>query len=375
MNAQIYEEASEWLVDFRTGDVDQDARGRFEAWLNISPEHVRAYLELVAVWEDVSRVDAQRDVSVDALIERARGTTNLVSLERRSRAKPAAVRSPTYANRRTLIAASMVLVVFALGAATIALKHYQHPVYTTDIGEQRSITLPDGSIVELNARSRISLNFNEHERDVGLLDGQALFRVAPNKARPFIVTAGPTRVRAIGTQFDVDRKRTATVVTVLEGRVAIVGEAEETASPAAMSAPSAMSGPSATSAMSAAATGAAAPLELGAGEQVAIAPSLPCRPPTSCSTLPPHPRAANLAAATAWTQRRLVFDSTPLNDVVEEFNRYNTRQLVIEGAGLEDFQVSGAFSSADPTPLLRFLRAQGTVRVTESRDRIVITQE
>jgi transmembrane sensor len=355
VNAQIYEEASEWLVDFRTGDVDLDARGRFEEWLSRSPEHVRAYLELVAVWEDVSRADAQRDVSVDALIDRARGTTNLISLESRARTKPPAVRPPTPRARRIAIAASVVIFVLAVGAAAIALKRYQHSVYTTDIGEQRSITLPDGSIVELNARSRISLDFSERERDVDLREGQALFRVAPNKGRPFVVTAGPTRVRAIGTQFDVDRKRTATIVTVLEGRVAIVGGTDETANPAATPA---------MSAITTASAGAAAPLELGAGEQVVVAP-----------TKPTHPQPANLAAATAWTQRRLVFDSTPLSEVVEEFNRYNTRQLVIAGTGLENFQISGAFSSADPTPLLRFLRAQGNVRVTESRDRIVITRE
>jgi transmembrane sensor len=342
MNTHDYEEASEWLIDFRTGEVDSDARRRFEAWLGASPEHIRAYLELTAIWEDVSGVDAQRDVDIDALIERARTASNVVSVDTRSRATPSTTRV-THKPRRFLMVASIALVALAAGASAFWQRYY-HPTYDTDIGEQRSITLPDGSVVELNARSRIRLNFTEHERDVDLLEGQALFSVAKNKQRPFVVTAGLTRVRAIGTQFDVDRKHSATVVTVLEGRVAILGEAD-------------------TSAPVTATGVAGVPLEIGAGEQVTVA-----------TAVAPHPRTANLVAATAWTQRRLVFDSTPLSEVVEEFNRYNTRQLVIDGAGLEDFHVSGAFSSTDPTPLLRFLRAQGNVRVTETRDRIVITR-
>src|SRR5690348_9549216 len=100
MNAQIYEEASEWLVDFRTGELDSGARRRFEEWLGTSPEHVRAYLELLAVWEDVSQVDAQREVDVDALIAGARGPTNLVSLGSRSCARPAAGRTTADNTRR-----------------------------------------------------------------------------------------------------------------------------------------------------------------------------------------------------------------------------------------------------------------------------------
>ncbi len=73
----------------------------------------------------------------------------------------------------------------------------------------------------------------------------------------------------------------------------------------------------------------------------------------------------DIAATTAWTERRLIFDGSKLSDVVQEFNRYSKRQLIIEDAQLEDFHVSGVYSSTDPTSLIRFLRQQPGMKVTE----------
>ncbi len=90
------------------------------------------------------------------------------------------------------------------------------------IGEQRSIALADGSTLELNSRSKVRVRYSEHERALELLEGQALFRVAKDTSRPFIVSCDGTRVRAVGTQFDVNKKRGGTVVTVVEGQVSVV---------------------------------------------------------------------------------------------------------------------------------------------------------
>jgi len=89
----------------------------------------------------------------------------------------------------------------------------------------------------------------------------------------------------------------------------------------------------------------------------------------------PEPRPADLRAATAWTQRKLVFDMTPLAEVVQEFNRYNTRKLVVSDAALVEFHVTGIFSSADPTSLLQFLQAQGDIDVVEAGGEIRISRK
>jgi hypothetical protein len=97
-------------------------------------------------------------------------------------------------------------------------------VYATGIGEQRTVTLSDGSTVELNSQSRLRVAFHPHERDVELLEGQALFHVAHDRTRPFLVQSEGAKVRAVGTQFDVYRKSDGTVITVVEGRVAVMPE-------------------------------------------------------------------------------------------------------------------------------------------------------
>jgi transmembrane sensor len=108
-------------------------------------------------------------------------------------------------------------------------------------------------------------------------------------------------------------------------------------------------------------------LEVGAGEEVIVAPHLI-----------PQLEPANLSTATAWMRNELIFDSTPLPEVAMEFNRLNARQLVIDGPGLENFHVSGVFPALDPTSLprlLTFLRAQPGIQVSESGDRVIVTEK
>ena len=354
MNAQIREEASEWLIEFRTDEADVFARERFVTWLRTSPEHVQAYLELVALWEDAGHYDSARTLDVDSLIALAQAETNVVALETAALADRRLTDSPKPSLRwlvpktrryQFAAAAAAAGLAVALGA-WIAFHHDRS--YATEIGEQRSIRLEDGSNVELNALSRIRVRFSEHERAVDLLAGQVLFRVAKDKDRPFVVVSDETRVRAVGTQFDVNRKRSGTVVTVLEGRVAIVPQEASVADATRPPLP-------------------VAPMEIAAGEQVTV----------TGSTVP-LPRRANVATTTAWTQQQLIFESTPLSEVAEEFNRFNTRRLVIEGTELANFKISGTFSAVDPASLphfLRFLRAQPGIEVLESRDQIVVSKK
>ena len=134
-----------------------------------------------------------------------------------------------------------MLVLVIAGAIWWQAEHF--PIYATEIGERRSITLADGSTVDLNARSRVRIEFSKKERRVDLLDGQALFQVTKDKNRPFIVSSGDATVRAVGTQFDVYRRTNSTTVTVLEGRVAVYSTAHvESTAPVPESAPSSIAG-------------------------------------------------------------------------------------------------------------------------------------
>jgi transmembrane sensor len=236
--------------------------------------------------------------------------------------------------------------------------------YATDIGEQRSIVLADGSSLELNSRSRVRIRYTQEQRDVDLLEGQALFRVAHEAKRPFVVHSGTTRVLAVGTQFDVYKKAGATVVTVVDGKVEVlVGAALATSTDAPRATPLPLAGSKSLGSEA---------VFLAAGEQLTVPAGKPVRAtnpsPDDSSQM------TNVAAATAWTQHKLVFESAPLTEVAQEFNRYNRRPLVITDPEIASMRISGMFSSADPALILKFLRTQPELTLEETDTEIRISK-
>lgn len=374
-NQQIYEQAGDWLVRHRGGVLDAADKKAFDVWLRSSPEHMRAYLEMSAVWEDLGSIDPRWGAPAAVLIERAAADDTVVSFaERREPAVDQTTdagsgssvakhtRSPWVLRQRFRLAAAVATLSIALGLTTWWMRG---PTYATGTGEQRSITLADGSTVELNARSEIRVRFGRHRRDIALVHGQALFHVAKDAARPFIVKAGNTLVRAVGTQFDVNELRAGTVVTVVEGLVAVFGAPQSRrTSTLAASDPSQSSHEQVAAELMKGLPGAMRPIFVGAGEQLTVT--------ARRSVEKAH---VNIATATGWTQRRFVFDAAPLADVVAELNRYNARQLVIVDPQLEDVRINGLFSSSDPSLLLQFLRSQPGIAVDDTGDEIRISRK
>ncbi len=295
MNTQIYQEATDWLIRHREGELSAQEKGRFDAWLRESPQHVRAYMEMSAIWEDAPALEPSWNPPPEQLIARARSEGNVHALaDRVWHGKGEEVSAPLRAGERLRAGLFAVAATFLVTVA--------------------------------GATSWYWLN--------DLLEGQALFRVAHNAARPFIVHSGTAHVRAVGTQFDVYRKRAGTVVTVVEGKVAASKSGDGNA------------------------------ILLVAGEQLTVPVGKPSGAGKAIAAGNPQP--ANVTAATAWMQRTLVFESAPLSNVAEEFNRYNTRQLVVTDPELSGIHISGVFSSTDPALLLKFLRAQSELNVDET---------
>ena len=322
-NEPIQDEATEWFVRFCEQEVDGTSCQEFDAWLRRSPEHIRAYLDISALWDAAGSMTRNRRIDIEAMVRRARAESNVVVLDQSGNSKAGAIHKPRARGLRVAIAAAVLLFCLACGA-TLWWQQVRYPTYATRIGERRIITLSDGSTVELNARSRIKVRFTQTTRAVELVEGQALFRVARIPSRAFVVASGTTQVRAVGTQFDVYRKSTGTVVTVVEGKVAV-------------SAPE----PSGTATTQTPTSGA---VLLSAGEQVII----------SAHALS-VPTQTNPSLSTAWTQGNLVFDSTPLSEVIQEFARYNARPLFVDDPKLLSLHISGTFPTTDSTQLVNFL--------------------
>jgi transmembrane sensor len=336
LNTQIYEEASAWFVECRAGDLDDVGRREVDRWLRKSPEHLAAYLEVAAIWNEAPGLDPIQKWDAETLIaEAAKDPDKVVELSATSSAlrRDDSVPPPSSAaslgprrwlyHRKFIALAASVAALATLAGAWAWLALFSS-LYSTAIGEQRSIGLADGSTVSMNSQSKVRVRYSKSERAVDLLEGQALFHVAKDHARPFIVSADGTRVRVVGTQFDVYERRSGTVVTVLEGEVAVLAPVDADAQqPRGGSAlPNTPPDDTRTSAIS-----------VSAGEQLTVTPKV--------ARKAEHP---NMVAATAWTERRIVFESATLSEVAEEFNRYNARQLVIEDPGLYDFHIP------DPAP-------------------------
>ena len=353
LNAQIVEEAATWFVEMGEAEVSPAARSGFNVWLRTSPEHVRAYLQISTLWDDAQLLGRANVLTSQELLDRTRADANVVPFGWAASAA-GADSSPTRMPRKwsrspaVALAACFLLALFGCGLWV----QWRHGMYTTGIGEVRTITLADGSILELNALSSVRVQFRRGERDLYLLEGQAFFQVAKDVTRPFVVHGGAAQVRAVGTEFEVYRRRREIVVTVIEGRVALITAA---AGPGSV--------PQAPLARGVEQSGLDRPaLLLAAGEQV-----------TLDSRALTHLAHADLAAATAWMQQRLMFSSTPLTEVVEQYNRYHGKQLVILEPGLSSFHVSGVFSTADSASLLAFLRSQPNLIVREKDTEIDIS--
>lgn len=345
-------EASEFFIAFRAGDGTSAVRERFEKWLRSSPENVQAYLQVAAGWSDLPTGDPEDQLDLQALLAKAKeaneNTVVHLGLRNADRGRHS-VKSPR--KLWTLVASLATLIALA-GMGTWLTIQRGH-TYSTGIGEQRTLILADGSTVTLNALTTLKIHLTRKSREITLVRGQAYFHDTDEPARPFIVRAGQSAVRAIGTEFDVDRERDRTVITVLEGQVAVARSSAWLDGMDRRELLRELAGP----------VNKRKAVFVSAGMQVTIlAQNIP----------PPNP--VDTTTVTAWMQQRLIFDNTPLERVAQQFNLYSKRRLVIADPSLWSVGVSGDYSASAPDALIGFLRAQPTFKVIETNDTVIVTK-
>jgi transmembrane sensor len=337
---KVTEQAAEWFTLFEDGTGSAEERAAFSKWMTESPLHVRAFLNVSAVDRMVEGVDPEQELAI--VSTGAHGTdAGAVSLYAHSdhdgMLAASAVRSIP-ARRRSwikgLAAAAAVLLAVAVWHFVADLRSQRS--YTTGIGEQRSIELNDGSLVHLNAKSRLEVRFSAQARELHLHRGEALFKVEHDATKPFRVYVDESVVQAIGTQFDIDRRADRITVSVLEGVVQVSSNDAASAVP---------------------------PARLTAGQSINIA--------SNGKVTRPVP--AKVTEVTAWRQRRLVFDEDTLADIASEFNRYNrVPQLRIEGEAVRERRYAAVFDADDPEPLLRFLKKDPELAFEARGDELII---
>lgn len=304
--------AAEWAARRCTG-LESGEQASLDAWLEADPRHLGAYAKAEAV---LARLDQVGAAGPDAL--RAESEAPVPFMRRRS----------------VLIgSAAAALTVTAGGISVYTLLGAEN--YSTGMGETRKIVLADGSLVTLNTNSKISVRYSKTLRRITLAQGEALFDVAKNRQRPFIVEAQDTQIRAVGTSFTVKLLPQQPVqVLVREGVI-------EIKRPGIPEAP---------------------PVRLAANN-VAFAPA---QAPISAVPIP----SAVVARSVAWREGRIAFDNTSLESAAREFGRYSDVRIHV-APGLENQTVTGLFVSTDPVGFARAAALSLNLQV-DVRDREVI---
>lgn len=285
----LLETAAAWWLRL-TEDIN--ARPAFEAWRDASLAHQAAFERVAYGWNlfgDESADDALRLAAAEA-----RSAACAARRRRRSRRAIGAFAA---------LAASLVLALFIwpwLDAAD---------VYRTGVGEQRMVTLSDGSQLTLDGASTVRVSYRRSARELWLDQGQARFDVARDPARPFSVHAGDRVVTATGTAFNIDLMRSRVVVTMIEGHVRVTPAESGTSAPA--------------------------PVALRAGDQLAA------------QDVAGRIKRVEVAGATAWQSGRLIFEDEPLALAAERVNRHAQRKIVLAGTRARTLRVSGVFKTAE----------------------------
>ena len=349
----IAEEAADWLVVL--ADADEQTRKAFAAWLQLSPEHVKEFLSVSAIWGMLPELSSQP--SIKELVGAAATEPNVVALpdrdqseaRRKPRRTPSRTPGRTSSRARWMGRAAGLLVAVAVGAILLISPPVEDPnLYATATGEQSAIPLPDGSLVTLNTRSTMRVRYSDEYRDVHLDDGEALFDVARDTRRPFRVITEQAVIEAVGTQFSVRKGIDEVTVTVVEGLVEVSRKAGGTKAEMLVDGQPY-------------AERSSQPVRLEVGQQAQV----------KSGVAKPVVVDVSVEKAIAWRQHRLVFEALPLKHVIEEFNRYNDPPTAIEDKELESLPISGVFRSIDRDSFLQFLsqmqlaesstRADGTI--------------
>jgi transmembrane sensor len=290
------DDAAQWFARLHAPDCTGRDRAEFEAWLRADTRHWRAYAEA----ERVAR-------RFDQLIEADEALSAMAADALHAGAEPAP--RPRW-RLPAAIAASVVVTMFALRLAD----PFEQPAtaeqrYANTTDRQYVVTLADDSVVHLDVGSELVVDLAGRERRLSLERGRALFEVAHDSARPFVVTAGGTRTTALGTVFQVERDAERVVVVLTEGSVAVT-PAKDRYAWREMLVP---------------------------GEQISLANERAA----------PVRHTVDGTVKTSWSRGRLVFRGTPLAEAIEEINRYSGRKLRLADASLADLHVGGTFFAGD----------------------------
>jgi len=314
-SAQHLQEAADWLTRLQRPEVEETDWLAFDAWLS-EPGALEAYDAIQAVDEEI--------------FQRGPAVRGELAEPRRATVKRAFTIDWRWLGG--LGAAAAVAAVAIVVAPWGELLPQPDTLYVTDKGENRAVQLADGSHIDLNTDSHVSVRLDKDARRVTVHDGQALFDVAHDSQRPFLITAGDETVRVVGTKFDVRRRDGQLSVTVLRGLVEVSTDGEDT------------------------------PVRLRPGqmlEHVEGASGVVVR-------------AVAAEDQVGWRSGRLIYRDQPLGRIVGDMNHYFDRPLRLEGETTANLRFSGVLIVDSQDAMVRRLTSLMPLSATPTDDSIVL---
>ncbi|MEM1132119.1 MAG: FecR domain-containing protein [Pseudomonadota bacterium] len=314
----IIDAAHYWHTRYAERDLDAKDLDAFIAWRDADPRHIAALARAELLWQRIDASDypaALKEMAVEAY----ESSATPLPLEHEDTSTP--VSTSRFSNWLPhAIAASLVFVI-GIGLSVfldLPLTQIwrgeptaQAIVYSTERDATKYINLADGSRITLDAASKLSL-LPSNERSATLVEGNAVFDVTRDPARPFTVDAGAAHIKVLGTRFDVRRRAGDTIIAVAEGQVAVTYDGID----------------SITS------------QTLEKGQEVTV----------SAQGISPI-RKVYPAEFAAWKSGTIIYTDARLADIITDANRYMEAPITL-ASGVEDLRVSGTFDIRNRKRLL-----------------------
>ncbi|MFN3806947.1 FecR family protein [Asticcacaulis sp.] len=319
----IDEQAAAYIAARAAGGWSEADQAGLEAWLAADTRHQGAFFRAEAAWAMLDRASVMgAGVAAD---------TDYRSPFERLAPQP---RTPT---RRQLLAGGGLIAASVAGAALI-LPALTHQRLQTEVGELRKVPLKDRSVASVNTDTTLDVALGAKRRDIRLIRGEAWFQVAKDRARPFVVEADTVRARAVGTAFGVRRYTDGAEVMVSEGVVEVWNtQAPDT------------------------------PVRLEAGGRVFV--------PYAAQPIRAEYAPDAVDRRLAWREGQIALDNDSLTHAAAEFNRYNSRKIVIADPALGEQKLVGWFRADQPDTFARSVHLALDVPVQIDDSRIVIGKE
>jgi transmembrane sensor len=313
-------EAAAWVAHLHSTDRTPDSDRGLKLWIKDDPARQRAWEMAAEAWEDLHLMPTSEVVQELEVTRKGIRT------------------------RRRNVGAMALAATLLVGLLSVLL--WRDPAVTTAVGEQRTISLEDGTQVTLNTATRIVIHYGEHERRVELESGEAFFDVAQRVNWPFVVEAGDRRVTALGTTFMVRREEKRVSVVLIDGKVSVsdTSDTERESASAKNEIPEERQG-----------------RVLSPGQRLVLIDETPAKIDQP-----------SLNKVTAWRRGQVVFEYARLADAIAEMNRYSARPLSLGDPRAAEVHVSGVFKYGDSLEFAHAVAATYGLQVVEIQGGIAL---